>query len=572
MTLKLPEQKLKEILVDSHLISLEAFNSANEDAKRTGNDLSSVLISRGLITKDYLFKIYSDFFQTPLVKLRGRPIKKDILSLLPEEIARTKRIVIFDKDVQGTLFLAMEDPSDLETISFTEKYTGSDVKPFLVFPEELNYVFSLYGEEIVEDFKKVIEENVSISTRKYGDKKEGKEIAQELPIVNIINNIINYAISLNVSDIHIEIFQENVLIRFRIDGILHEIIRIDKRVHPAVVARVKLLANLKIDEHQKPQDGRFRYEIFGEMSDIRVSVMPTLYGEKVELRLLKSTAKPMSLSELGMTDDIIEIVSNSIKKTYGMILVTGPTGSGKTTTLYSILNILNKPTVNIVTIEDPIEYDIKYINQTQINPLAGISFSNGLRSMLRQDPDIIMVGEIRDEETASIAVHSALTGHLLLSSLHTNDAPTSIPRMIDMKIPPFLIGAVLNTVIAQRLVRRICKDCIQSHTLTKEELETLKYQIETFTGRKDIKLPKEFYKGVGCEVCGNTGYRGRLGIFEVLELDEEIRRMINKPDFSLDELRKNAMGKGMITMLEDGLRKAKLGLTTIEEILRVIRE
>jgi type II secretory ATPase GspE/PulE/Tfp pilus assembly ATPase PilB-like protein len=572
MTLKLPDKKLKEILVDGHLISLEAFNSAKEEAKRTGSDLASLLVSRGLITNDYLYKIYSDFFQTPLVKLRGRPIKKEILSLLPEEIARAKRIVVFDKDAQGTIFLAMEDPSDLETISFTEKYIGSDVKPFLVLPEEINYVFSLYGEEVVEDFKKIIEENVSVSTRKYEDKKSEKDIAVEVPIVNIINNILNYAISLDVSDIHIEIFQENILIRFRIDGILHEIIRIDKKVHPAIVARVKLLANLKIDEHQKPQDGRFRYEIFGEMSDIRVSVMPTLYGEKVELRLLKSTAKPMSLSELGMLEDVAKIVSDSIKKTYGMILITGPTGSGKTTTLYSILNILNKPSVNIVTIEDPIEYDIKYINQTQINPIAGIDFSNGLRSMLRQDPDIIMVGEIRDEETAAIAVHSALTGHLLLSSLHTNDAPTAIPRMIDMKTPPFLIGAVLNTVIAQRLVRKICNNCIQSYVLTKDELDTLKYQIETFTGGKEIKIPKELYKGVGCEVCGNTGYRGRMGIFEILELDEEMRRMINKPDFSLESLRKRAKEKGMITMLEDGLMKAKLGLTTIEEILRVIRE
>ncbi len=573
MPVRLPIIKLKEILVDGHLVDEKDFSEASEYAERTSQNLADVLVSRKLITQDYLFQIYSDFFQTPVAKLRGRPLKKEILSLLPEEIARARKIVVFDKDPSGVVFLAMEDPSDLETISFIETYLGASIKPFLVSDSELNYVFSLYGQEVVEDFKKAIEENVRASTQIRAQKKEEKDIATELSIINIVNNILNYASSLNASDIHIEIFSDNILIRFRIDGILQEIIRIGKEVQPAIVARVKLLAGLKIDEHQKPQDGRFRYQALGEVIDIRVSIMPTLYGEKVEMRLLKSTAKPMSFSELGMLEETAKTISQSIKRTYGMILVTGPTGSGKTTTLYSILNILNQPQVNIVTIEDPIEYDIKYINQTQINPISGVTFASGLRAILRQDPDIIMVGEIRDEETAEISVHSALTGHLLLSSLHTNDAPTSIPRLVDMGIPSFLVGAVLNTIIAQRLVRRICPECIQSYTPTEEELENLKIQFMSFAmDDKKIDLPKILYKGAGCQTCGNTGYQGRIGIFEVLDLDEDIRRFINNPDFSLDDLKRMARDRGMISMIEDGLRKARVGMTTIEEVLRVIRE
>jgi len=570
MPLRLPVEKIKELVVGGHLVPEDAFNLAVAEAERTGQDLAGILVSRGFISEEYLYQLYTDFFKTPLVKLRGRPIKKSILTILPEEVARSRRIAVFDKDEKGTIFLAMEDPSDLETISFVEKYTSAPVKVFLVTSHDLNYVYSLYGKEIVEDFKKAIEENVRASSRL---KITGEEAAaKEVPIINIVDTILTYAISLNASDIHLEVLRDTVLIRFRIDGVLHEIIRIAKEIQPAIVARIKLLAGLKIDEHRKPQDGRFRHEALGEAMDIRVAVMPTFYGEKVEMRLLRATAKPMSLAELGMLPDTIKIVEESIKKTYGMFLVCGPTGCGKTTTLYSIINLLNRPDVNIVTIEDPIEYDIRYVNQTQINPQAGITFATGLRAILRQDPNIIMVGEIRDEETAEISVHSALTGHLVLSSLHTNDAPTAVPRLIDMKIPAFLVSAVLNTVVAQRLVRRICRDCIESYAVTPELGETLKKQLTEFTGVENPKLPKTLYKGVGCQTCGFTGYRGQLAIFEVLDLDEDLRRLINQPDFSLDKLRALAKQKGMVSMFEDGLRKAELGITTIEEVMRVIRE
>ncbi|MCX6702763.1 MAG: GspE/PulE family protein, partial [Candidatus Wolfebacteria bacterium] len=306
--------------------------------------------------------------------------------------------------------------------------------------------------------------------------------------------------------------------------------------------------------------------------DIRVSVIPTFYGEKVEMRLLPSSQKPLSLEELGLWEDMVKIIESNSKKTYGMLLVTGPTGSGKTTTLYSILNILNKPEVNIVTIEDPIEYDIKYINQIQINPQAGVTFGSGLRSILRQDPNIILVGEIRDEETAEISVHSALTGHLLLSSLHTNDAATAIPRLIDMKVASFLVAAVLNVVMAQRLVRKICINCIESYTPEAGVAESLTKELKKVNQYSSIVIPKLFFRGKGCDSCGGTGYRGRLGIYEVLEVDDDIRKIIISSDFSLSALSEAARKKGMVSMFEDGLRKVERGITTIEEVERVIRE
>jgi len=338
------------------------------------------------------------------------------------------------------------------------------------------------------------------------------------------------------------------------------------------LARVKLLAALKLDEHYKPQDGRFRYQLSESVLDLRVSIIPTFYGEKIVLRLLPAAQKPLALEEVGMLEDTVKIVKENIVKTYGMILVCGPTGSGKTTTIYSILNMLNKPEVNIVTIEDPIEYSVKYINQTQVNVLAGVTFANGLRSILRQDPNIIGVGEIRDEETAEIAVHAALTGHLVLSSLHTNDAPTTIPRLIDMKIPPFLVAAVLNLIIAQRLVRKICANCMESYSTPADLLKNLEKLKSESNLSAEYQIPKTLFRGKGCNVCANTGYRGRMGIYEVMQIDNEVRAEMAKTDFSLTNLTNLVRKKGMITMFEDGLRKAALGLTSVEEVMRVIRE
>jgi len=568
--LQIPPQKLKEILIKEGLITAQNFDKLLIEAERMGQNMTDLLISQGIITSDYFYNLIAQYFSIEKADLASRSIEENILRLLSEELARQKRVIVFAKEPDATLDVAMEDPSDLETIEFLKKHLKAKIKPFLTTPEDLNRGFSLYGRHLTEEFKKIIEENIRVTLRKKIGNIE--EAAKDVPIVAIIDILLSYAISLRSSDIHIEILENAILIRYRIDGILHEVIRIPKEVHPAIVARIKLLGGLKIDEHLKPQDGRFRYKVGPDLIDVRVAIIPVFYGEKIEMRLLPSTQRPLSLEELGILEDNQKIVEDNIKKTYGMVLVCGPTGSGKTTTLYSIVNILNQPEVNIVTIEDPIEYDIKYINQTQINPLAGISFANGLRAILRQDPNIIMVGEIRDEETAEIAVHSALTGHLLLSSLHTNDAATAVPRLIDMKIAPFLVAAVLNVCMAQRLVRKICLDCIESYQADQNLIQFLEKQLKEINPDSKLKAPKFLYRGRGCPACNQTGYQGRIGIFEILNIDEEIRKLIISPDFSLDNLNNLAKKKGMLTMFEDGLRKASTGITTIEEVLRVIRE
>ncbi len=568
--LTIPPQKLKEILLKEDLVDKEIFDKLLSDAKRMDQNIVDLLVSRGFIKIDYFYNLAAQYFEVERANLAGKSIDENILRKLAEEYARQRKIIVFAEEPGGTLDVAMEDPGDLETIEFLKKHLKSKIKPFLANPEDLNHGFALYGRHLTEDFKKIIEENIRVSLRREMGTIE--EAAKDIPIVAIVDNILSYALSLRASDIHIEIFEDTILIRYRIDGILHEIIRIPKEVHPAIAARIKLLGGLKIDEHLKPQDGRFRYKVEPDSIDIRVSVIPVFYGEKVEMRLLPSTQKPVSLEEVGVLEDTRKIIEENIKKTYGMILVCGPTGSGKTTTLYSILNMLNRPEVNIVTVEDPIEYDMKYINQTQINPAAGITFANGLRSILRQDPNIILVGEIRDEETAEISINAALTGHLLLSSLHTNDAATAVPRLIDMKIVPFLAAAVLNVILSQRLVRKICVACIESFSPDPALIKFLETQLIQTNPESKIKIPKFFYRGKGCSACNNTGYRGRIGIFEALNVGEEIRKLIISPDFSLDALNALAKKRGMITMLEDGLRKAATGITTIEEVLRVIRD
>ncbi len=436
--------------------------------------------------------------------------------------------------------------------------------------EDLNRGFAIYGLQSAQNFKKIIEEQIQASL--ISQSKTIEEAAAQLPIVAIVDNLLSYAVASRASDIHIEILEDATLIRYRVDGILYEIMRIPKAIHPAVVARLKLLAALKIDEHYKPQDGRFRHKIVNQVVDIRVSVIPTFYGEKVEMRLLETTQKPLSLEEIGMSPVVAQTTMRNLQKAYGMILSCGPTGSGKTTTLYSLMNILNRPEVNIVTTEDPIEYNMRYVNQTQINPQGGVTFASNLRAILRQDPNIIMVGEIRDSETADIAVQAALTGHLLLSSLHTNDAPTAIPRVFDLGVPPFLVSSVLNVVIAQRLVRRVCQSCVFSYHGGPELEKVIEEQLRESHVLGEPKVPKVLFRGKGCLSCGFTGYRGRVGLFEVLEVTDAVKRVIAENPFSLERLQEEAQRNGMKTMFEDGLEKVELAVTTIEEVLRVIRE
>ncbi len=568
--MRLPLQTLKKLILETGLVCEKDFDKLVLEAQRTEKNVIDLLISRNFITTDFYADILSRHLNIPRIKLVGQQINTEILNILPEEIARTRNVVVFGKE-DNCILVAMLDPANLETLDFLNKYTGYFIKPYLCLEEDLKFVFAQYGKEVSKDFQKMIQESIRSSLRL--KEVEAEKAATEFPIVSLTDNIISYAASLNATDIHIESLGDEILIRFRVDGVLREIIRLAREIHLAIVARIKILSNLLIDEHNKPQDGRFKYKYADTIFDIRVAIMPTLYGEKVEMRLLTGSSKPMSFQELGMMEETVKIVENNITKTTGMILVTGPTGSGKTTTLYAILNKLNKPEVNIVTIEDPIEYELKYVNQTQINPRAGIDFANGLRAFLRQDPDVIMVGEIRDKETAEISVHASLTGHLLLSTLHTNDAVTAVPRLFDLDVPPFLVSATVNLIIAQRLVRRVCRGCIESYQVPEDVVEVVNEQLQLIKGKTASPYhAKQLYRGKGCQACGNTGYSGRLAIYEVLDITEQVRAYIQKKDFSLDGLKQIAFAQGTKSMFEDGLKKAELGLTTIEEVLRVIKE
>ncbi len=565
----LPDQKLKEILTRDNLLLPEQFDELSEEAERMGQDLPGLLISRSIISKSYYYSLLAEFFGAELANLNVNGIDEKLMKLIPEEVARQRRIIVFKED-DNFAHVAMEDLGDINTLEFLKKRLKKEIKPYLATTEDIEKGLVLYEAGLSKDFGKLIQENIVASMR--SQTRGIAEQAAELPIVSIADNIVAYANALRASDIHLEMLEEAVLLRYRIDGVLNEITRMPKTISAPLVARFKLLGGLKLDEHYAPQDGRFRHQVGRDVVDVRVSVIPTANGEKVVMRLLPATQKPISLQELGMDPEMVKIVQKNIEKSYGMFLVTGPTGSGKTTTLYSVLNMLNHPEVNIVTIEDPVEYNMKYVNQTQVNPQAGITFASALRSFLRQDPDIILVGEIRDNETADIAVNAALTGHLVLSTLHTNDSPTAVPRLFDMQIQPFLAAAVLNAILAQRLVRQICQDCIYSYVPEGSLGETVKEQLEILGVKTDFKVPKRLYKGKGCSACGNSGFKGRLGIFELLDASDEVRKTIVGEDFTLDKLKEVGRKSGMITMFEDGLRKAERGMTTIEEVLRVIRE
>src|SRR3989344_7105198 len=567
MNLPISITQLKNKLVQESLISPEKFDAIAEESERKNESVIDKLISEKIGERGFLNQFIAETLGVEVADLSVEGVDEKVVKALTEEIARQRRVVPFRREDDGTFDVAMTDLSDLETIEFLREGLGGKIKPYLITLEDLNRAFSIYGMEMTRDFKKIIEDNIQASLRTAGRNLE--EASLEVPIVAVVDNIVSYAASLRASDIHMEILEENTLVRYRIDGILYEILRIPKEVHPALIARIKILAGLKIDEHHRPQDGRFRYSISGQFVDIRVSVIPTFYGEKLEMRLLESTQKPISLEELGMLEHTAKVVSENLKKAYGIILSCGPTGSGKTTTLYAIMNILNKPTVNIATVEDPIEYNIKYVNKTQMNPAAGITFASGLRALLRQDPNIIMVGEIRDNETAGISIQAGLTGHLIVSSLHTNDAPTAIPRLFDLNVPPFLLAATLNLIIAQRLVRKICPQCIYSYETPEEVKEVMRRQLKELDIEDESLIPKIIFKGKGCPSCNSFGYRGRFGIFEAMEIDDKIKKLLIDPQFSLEAIRKELRANGFKTMFEDGLSKVQLGKTTFEEVLRV---
>lgn len=566
----LPEEKIKEILINKGVIDEDLYERSKEDSKRLGIPFYEILIQRRLLDLNYFYDLIAEEIKVPRISLKNISIPTFVLSLVPERLAFEKKLVPFALE-NDVLKVGMVNPLDLETIKILEEVTHKKIDVYLITPEDLRIALINYQRFYAEEYKRRFQSDIKTL--------HSAGLITEESTVSLVNNLIGYAFSSRASDIHIEPLEKEILVRFRIDGVLREIMRLPKEFLDPIIARIKVISNLQLDEHFRPQDGRFKTKISDFEFDIRVAIMPTLYGEKAVLRILSGAVKPTSLDELGMVSPLKEIVLDAIKKTFGMILVTGPTGSGKTTTLYTIINILNKPEVNIVTIEDPIEYAIPYVNQTQVNPKVGLNFAVSLRAFLRQDPDIIMVGEIRDAETADVAVQAALTGHLVLSTLHTNDAPTAIPRLIDLGIPHYLVADSLTLILAQRLVRKICPDCIVSEEVSEykkkiilEQLKALEVPQETFEEYKN-KLEKAYlFRGKGCQNCGYSGYRERTAIFEGVVMNDELREIIASKEFTLSKIKEIVRRNGYKTMFEDGLEKVLVGITTVEEVLRVIRE
>ena len=559
------DQQLYQILKDSGYVPTQQLEEAYKEAKELDRSLTDTLLFKGLIAEDALGKLVAEHLKVPYVSLKTLLIPDEILAQVPEKLARNYRMIPFEERA-SELSLAMEDPTNFEAIETVKRRVSKPVEAYYTSKADLNRALSQYKRDIKKHFERIIEENIKKASLV---KKDGLENllkgAQDLPVVKILDALLEYAAAENASDLHLENLVDSLLVRLRIDGVLHDILNLPKEIQPAIVARIKVLSNLKIDEHRIPQDGRFKFQMDEVLIALRVSIIPAFFGENVVLRLLPESARPFSLEELGLTTQNLKVVQANIEKPHGMILVTGPTGCGKTTTLYSILNILNSVGVKICTIEDPIEYGIHRISQIQVNTKTGLTFAAGLRSLLRHDPDIIMVGEVRDEETASMAIHSALTGHLVLSTLHTNDAPSSLPRFLDMGAEGYLLASTLNIAVAQRLVRRICPSCIAEVKPHREVLDRIKQILG-----KDVSKQK-FYKGKGCDKCGQLGYKGRVGIFEVMAVNDQIRELTLRKA-SAEQIRKAAIQGGMKTMFEDGLDKIAAGQTSIEEVLAAVRE
>jgi len=593
--MRVEPQQLKAFLLDAGLVNESEFARADKKAKKTHKRIEDILVSEGLISGEEILRLEAYILGVPFVNLEKEKIPNEILRIVPEPIARSHNIIAFRKKGK-CLEVAMLDPDDLKTIEFIRKKADLKILPRLTTPESIKNVLKQYQESLQVEFGEIISRSAKdigqksvlekgkikkVSNGKVEEKEELEKQAKELPIIRIVDTLLKHAILQRASDIHIEPMEKEVLVRYRIDGILRDAMILPLATKSGIVARIKVLSNLKLDEHRLPQDGRFKIKLEEEYKySIRVSILPVFNGEKVVMRLLSEQSGGYTLEALGLRDETLERVENSIKKPVGMILVTGPTGSGKTTTLYSIMEILNTPGVNISTIEDPIEYRMPRINQTQVNSKIGLTFASGLRSLLRQDPDIIMVGEIRDQETASLAINAALTGHLVLSTLHTNSAAGAIPRLIDMGVEPFLLSSTLNLVLAQRLVRKLCEKK-EKYKLKGEELKNLsKYcdikSIEEILKKEKILKKKgslkniDFYRPVSSKESA-SGYKGRIGIYESLMISESIKALINKGAIS-QEVQARAVKEGMRSMIEDGFIKASQGITSIEEVLRVIVE
>jgi type IV pilus assembly protein PilB len=584
--MQINETQLKKYILDGKLVSTKDFEEAEEKAEEKKQKVTDLLLSEGKISEIDLKKMQAFVLGIPYVDLSKEKIDFKVLTLIPEPIARNNNIVAY-KQTGNTLEVAMLDVDNLPVIDFIKKRSGMKIMPRLTDSNSIKALLVQYRQSLTVEFKDIIQKeattlNLSKDEERSSDhsERELKEMAEDLPVVKIVDSLIFHAILQNASDIHIEPGEKDLTVRYRIDGILHDAMVLDKNAGLGITARIKVLANLKLDEKRLPQDGRFKIEQNGEKISFRVSILPTFFGEKTVIRILKETSHGFTLEGLGFHGEALERIHAALKLKTGMVLATGPTGSGKTTTLYTMLDILNRPEVNISTVEDPIEYQMPRVNQTQVKPEIGLTFANGLRSLLRQDPDIVMVGEIRDGETAGLAINASLTGHLVLSTIHTNSAAGAIPRLIDMGVEPFLITATVKIIIAQRLVRRLTASK-EKYFLSEAELKNLgKYvdlermleflKSEKLIGPKDTWEKVPFYRAVPDDEHPD-GYASRVGMHEVMKVSSTIRDMIIAGK-SQDEMEVQAKKEGMMTMIEDGVFQSVLGVTTLEEVFRVVSE
>ncbi len=603
--MRISDSLVEALLKKAEKVSAEQLTSLHEQEASEKKPLQDLVIRNNIISEKDLTRLYAEEIDIPFIELNVKEIKREVLKLIPERIAKQYKVVLFGVDEDETKLLAMEDPDDIQAITFLQKQIGDKFRTYVATSTQIQQALDQYRGNVGTELTKVLtpEETDDLSE----DNVDEEDLAEDSPIAQTVNLIIEYAIKSGASDIHIEPRESYVIIRYRVDGILKEANKLPKRVHGALISRIKILSNLKIDERRAPQDGRFKIQVGVAVYALRVSTLPITEGEKVVMRILDETSKAATLEELGYWGTALQVVNKAIVQPHGMILVTGPTGSGKSTSLFSVLSLLNNPTVNISTIEDPVEYKIPGANQTQVNPIAGMTFVAGLRALLRQDPNIIMVGEIRDTETAGLGVQAALTGHLVFATLHTNNAATCLPRLLDMNIEPFLIASTVRAVVGQRLVRRLCVDCRQVETpdaptlkqiaeiFNTDEAATMKYihrleqlALEGGIGKSntskinkvstdelsttDTKITKLWraHDG-GCDSCGHTGYKGRMGIYEVLDNSVALQKLIVSNGTS-DAIETQAIEDGMITMQLDGFIKSLRGQTTIEEILRVTSE
>jgi type IV pilus assembly protein PilB len=581
--MQINEDQLKKFILESKLITKSELDSLLKDAEEKKQKWTDMLLSENKISETDLKRMEAFVLGIPFINLSAEKIELEVLSLIPEPIAHNYNIIAYKKK-ENALEVAMLDVDDLPVIDFIKKRSGLKILPRLTDTASIKSALMQYKKSLQAEFSNIIQkESISLKiSKEEGEKSasELKELAEDLPIVKIVDSLISHAILQNASDIHIEPGELTLTVRYRIDGILHDAMILDKNAGNGITARIKVLSNLKLDEKRLPQDGRFKIEQNGDKVSFRVSTLPTFFGEKTVIRILKENAHGFSLEGLGFHGEGLELIHESLKQKTGMVLATGPTGSGKTTTLYTMLDMLNKPEVNISTVEDPVEYQMPRVNQSQVKPEIGFTFASGLRSLLRQDPDIVMVGEIRDGETASIAVNASLTGHLVLSTIHTNSAAGAIPRFMDMGVLPFLLVSTLRIIIAQRLVRRLTSTK-EKYFLSDAEIKNLEKIIDLDRMMKFLIAEKvvdenatwktiPFYR-VGKDSNTSDGYSGRVGIHEVLKVSLAVRELIIK-GASQDEIEEQAKKEGMMTMIEDGVFQAVLGNTSIEEVFRVVSE